>query len=412
MPFSNKRLFILWSAHTIALVGTNTGYVVLPLIALNVAGASGFQMGLLEATESLAVMLFGIWMGRVPDSIGGRKALILANVTRAVALSTIPLAFVFGTVQFWHIFVVVFDIGAASLLYQSALSTMVVHEFRPSEWVKVNSALEGSSSVTETVGPGWGGLLVQVLSAPFAVFVDILSYCASGVICAFRRDSDGEKRREDSKVDSANYEQAPVFSGLSFIWHSASLRAITLSAAHFNFFAAGFGGTVMYFMVRDLGFSSLQVGLTSVTSGVLGVVAAASVGRIVPLSSTRTLYSASFIISGVFGVLVPVSIYLDSRLGAFVFVSLGLGVSAFAIVVNLVMSETIKQDQTPKRLVGEVSSSIRWVSIRVEPVGALVGGAVATFLGRAHGLCVHRSVWHLLLYGSISSVTCDCCTVR
>lgn len=159
MLFSNNRLFSLWSAHTIALLGTNTGYVVLPLIALNVAGASVFQMGLLEAAESLAVMLFGIWIGRVPDSIGGKNSLILANVARAVALATIPLAFAVDTIQFWHIFVVVFAIGAGSLLYQSALSTIVVYEFPASQWVKVNSALEGSSSVTETVGPGLGGCL-------------------------------------------------------------------------------------------------------------------------------------------------------------------------------------------------------------------------------------------------------------
>lgn len=67
----NSHFFSLWSAHAIALIGTNTGFVILPLIALNITGASVLEMGILEAAESLAVMLFGIWMGRIPDSIGG-----------------------------------------------------------------------------------------------------------------------------------------------------------------------------------------------------------------------------------------------------------------------------------------------------------------------------------------------------
>lgn len=224
-------------------------------------------------------------------------------------------------------------------------------------------------------------MFVQILSAPFAVLIDVFSYLASGIICLLRRESNGEEKKKESGTNCDKEVPTSVFSGLSFILHSASLRAITLSAAHFNFFSAGFAGTVIYFMVNELGFSSFQVGLTSVTSGVLGVVSASCVERVIPFYSTRRLYSSSYIISGVFGLLVPVSLFLHSRLGAFVFVSLGLGVWAFAIVVNLVMSETIKLNLTPKRLVGEVSSSIRWLSIGVEPAGALIGGMSATCIG-------------------------------
>lgn len=303
---------------------------------------------------------------------------MLANLVRALALVTIPIVFLYGMLTFWHVFVVVFIVGAGSLLYESAMSTMVVREFASSRWVKINSALEGSSSVTETFGPGLGGFLVQVLSAPFAVLVDIASYVASALICIFRQEV---KLETDGEVERSTNGQNSCFKGLSFIWRSLSLRAIILSASHFNFFSAGFAGTVMYFMVRDLGFSSLQVGLTSVFSGVLGVLAAIITSRIISISSMRTLYASSYIFAGLAALLVPCSLFVDGKMLAFLCVVLGLGFWAFAIVVNLVMSETIKLEETPKSLVGEVSSSIRWVSTGVEPVGALVGGAVATFIG-------------------------------
>ncbi|MDO4631255.1 MAG: MFS transporter [Corynebacterium sp.] len=210
----------LWSAHTIALVGTNTGLIVIPLLALNVTQASVFQMGLLGAAESLAVLLFGIYIGWFVDWLGGRNSMILANVLRAVALSTIPVAYFLGYLTFVQVFIVVFIIGVGTLLYEGAVSSSVVSEFPRSEWSKINSAMEGSSAVTEVAGPGVGGLLVQVIGAPFSVLTDVVMYLFSGVICFFRKDP--PKATETTGEAAANEgeeaeSRAAVLAGVRFV---------------------------------------------------------------------------------------------------------------------------------------------------------------------------------------------------
>ncbi|PRA11980.1 hypothetical protein CQ015_08530 [Arthrobacter sp. MYb221] len=151
--FKNESFRALWGAHTVALIGTNTSLVVIPLLALTITGATVFQMGLLEAAESLAVLLFGLFIGIYADRVGGRTAMLIANFLRAVALVSIPIAYFFFSLTFTHVFIAVFVVGAGTLLYQSALSKTVVTTFDRKSWPAVNSYMEGSSSVTEVGGP-------------------------------------------------------------------------------------------------------------------------------------------------------------------------------------------------------------------------------------------------------------------
>ncbi|KQB86202.1 MFS transporter [Corynebacterium lowii] len=381
-----------WAAHTVSVLGTNTGLIVIPLLALNVAGASVFQMGLLEAAESLAVLFFGLFIGRVADEMGGDRSIIAANLLRALLLITIPVAYVLGSVSFIHIFLVVFALGAASLLYESAMSTIVVRRFPKKAWPQVNSAVEGSNSVTEVAGPGIGGLLVQAVGAPLAVLLDVCTYLVSSFLFFLGRGA-GSSRTEDSGESSGG-----ALSGLRLVWQDKGLRAIFLSAAHFNFFAAGFSAVLTYYMVRDLGFSSALVGLASVGSGIFGVVATLVTSRLMARYPTPLLYFLSYALAGVFALLVPVAFVVEGTAVRFLLVSLGLAGWAFAIVVNLVMSETIKQHNTPETMIGQVSSAIRWGTLGVVPFGAVAGGYLGGTIGSTACLIV-------MCFGLIAAVT-------
>ncbi|MFF1920666.1 hypothetical protein ACFVW8_08815 [Streptomyces sp. NPDC058221] len=56
-------------------------------------------------------------------------------------------------------------------------------------------------------------------------------------------------------------------------------------------------------------------------------------------------------------------------------------VYTFAVVVNLVISGTVKQTLVPDYLLGRVTASSRFISWGVQPVGALLGGWLGTRFG-------------------------------
>lgn len=391
----------LWSAHTAAVVGTNTSLVVIPLLALETVGAGVLQMSILEATESLAVLLFGLFIGIAADGLGGHRAMLLAHAVRAAALLSLPVAYFWFTLTFVHVFVVVFVVGLGTLLYHSALSKSVVTQFPRNRWTRINAYLQGSDSVSEVAGPGLGGLLVQWVTAPLAVLFDAACYLVGMVLLAVRRRrvpdplDDGRlaeaARARDNCPDpepcrgeapeGAGRQVRGALAGLRRILGQPVLRSITFAAAQFNFFTAMFYGIYTYFLVRVLEFPPLLVGLASVAGGVGGVLATVSVDRLTRRLPTAVIFAASLLVPGAVAFLVPLAQGAESRPGAFALVAVSQAAWSFAVVVNLVMSETIKQLLTDAGSIGTVSAVIRWITLGVEPAGALLGGVAATAFG-------------------------------
>lgn len=228
----------LWNVHTITVVGTNTSLVVIPLLAIEITNASVFQMSVLEATESLAVLLFGLFIGVVADVLGGYKSILVANILRALSLISIPIAYFVFQLTFTQVFIVVFLIGLGTLLYESALSKVIATKIPEDQWIRVNAYMEGSSSVTEVAGPGIGGLLVQLITAPFAVIFDSLCYFigALGLIATNKNIAKTPLAIEGHVADNSTIRWSDIFVGVKHIFKQKILKSITLSAAQFNFF--------------------------------------------------------------------------------------------------------------------------------------------------------------------------------
>ena len=170
----------LWAAQSISQVGSAVSQLALPLVAILVLDASAFEVSLLAALEFLPFLLFSLPAGVWVDRLRRRPILMLADVGRAVALASIPAAAVFDAITIWHLYAVGFAVGtltvAFDVAYQSYLPSLITLR---SQLVEGNSKLELSRSVAQIAGPGLGGILVAVLTAPYAVAAGAVSFVAS-----------------------------------------------------------------------------------------------------------------------------------------------------------------------------------------------------------------------------------------
>lgn len=315
--------------------------------------------------------------------------MLIANFARLLALISIPVAYFFYSLTFTHVFLVVFVVGAGTLLYQSALSKIVVTDFPQKNWQSINSYMEGSSSVTEVGGPGLGGLLVQLIGAPFSVLLDAFSYFISSALLLTsksRKQDTMTQHKEAFHIQAVRDEKIVFSAGLRFLLQQKVLRSITFSAAHFNFFTAMFFGVYTFYLVRELGLSPLLVGLASVAGGVGGVISTLFATNLMNRISTSVLFLFSLLIPAGAAFLVPLANLTAFSNIEFIPVAISQFLWSFAIVVNLIMSESIKQILTSVSSIGQVSSAIRWVTLGVEPIGALLGGILATYLGATSAL--------------------------
>ena len=169
-----------WSASTISMFGDQVSGVALPLAAVLALHAGAAQMGYLTALEWLPSLLFGLHAGAWVDRRGRRRrTMIAADAGRAALFASIPVCYALHALTLALLFAVTFGAGVLSVLFNVSDSTLFVSIVPPERYMDAQSLIYGSRALSFAGGPSIGGVLVQLLSGPFAVAADALSFLGS-----------------------------------------------------------------------------------------------------------------------------------------------------------------------------------------------------------------------------------------
>lgn len=388
----------LWFGETMSMLGSQFTTLALPLLALYVLNANVLQMSVLNTAGDAAVLLFGLSAGVLADRFERVRIMLGANVTRMLVLGIVPLAYFLGWLSFPLLVVCAFLVGIGSILFDSAYSAYVARLLDVRELAAANSYFQASQSSSDVLGPGLAGVLVRIIGAPLVVLVDAVSYLISSV-CLLRM----PRFQRCADEDEQTTHLAAIKSGLSLVWRDRVLRATAISAGHSNVFHGMFFSVLLIFLARDLNFSSTVIGLVFAVGGIAGVIGAPVSAWVANRGGWVRSIAVAYFLPGVFGLLVPLA-HGFATWPAIVLVGVAVFGWTAAVVVNLVISETLKQALTPDTHLSRVTSSIRFISWGVEPVGALLGGVLAIgFLGHVGTLVLASvglatsAVWWLLL---------------
>ena len=165
----------LWVGETVEWFGDQITYLALPTIAIFALKAGAFDIGILNGLGYLAFPVLGVFVGVMGDRWPRRPMMVLANIVQVVALGTIPIAFLLGKLNLYHLFAVAAVMGASSVFfgvaYQSYLPTLVDRE----NLVEGNSKLTSSESASQIGGPALAGFLIQLTGAAMAIAADALT---------------------------------------------------------------------------------------------------------------------------------------------------------------------------------------------------------------------------------------------
>jgi len=142
-----------------------------------------------------------------------------------------------------------------------ALFVALVPEDR---YVEGQSLVYGSRALSFVAGPSVGGLLVQLVTAPFAVFADALSFIGSAFFLS---------RIRPVEPPAAGPGKGALTAGARFIRHSAIVRSSLTAVATINFFTLMFFALFVLYADRSLhvgpGLLGLVLGAGAI-GGVLG----------------------------------------------------------------------------------------------------------------------------------------------
>jgi MFS family permease len=332
-------------------------------------------MGILNAAGFAPFLLLTLPAGVLVDRQRRRPILIASDIGRAVLLGLIPLLAFLSLLRIEYMIAISFLVGVLTvffhLAYQSYLPALVERD----QLVEGNSKLIASDSVAQIGGPGLAGLLVELVTAPFTILVDALSYAVSAISLGLIRTTEPAPRHVEGR--SVWNE---IGEGLRVVFGNSYLRAIAAEAATYNLFWNVLEAVYVLYAVRELGMRPGIIGLIFMVGSVgslLGAVLADRIARRFGVGSTILGAMA-------LGCIAPILIPLASgqTVGAAALLAAALFFGGIGVAISNVHVVSLRQTITPDRLLGRMNASYRSLVYGAIPLGALVGG----FLGEQIGL--------------------------
>jgi MFS family permease len=365
---------LFWSGQTVSLTGSRVTNVALPLTAILVLHASPLQVGLVGAFRAAATLVCGLFAGLWVDRAPRRTTMIVANVGPGLALATVPLAAGTGHLTLSLLYGAGFVSSALGFLFDTAANASVPLLVPAALLVRANAARRVGSAGSGIVGPGLGGALVQLLSAPGAILADVLSFGISAVTLLAVRMPEVPRPRGDGT--SLRRE---LTEGLRIVLANPLLRSLTGVTATYTLFDSMLFGVYILFMNRTLHFSAATIGVVFSLAAVLGLA-----GALLAPGMTRRIGIGRALVVGI-AILVGGEVLIAGARGPVVVAATVLVVAEGAVELGAALfginAGSIQQAITPDALRGRVGAASDLLSYGIEPLGLVLGGALGGVIG-------------------------------
>jgi MFS family permease len=362
----------LCAGNAISKVGTGISNLALPLFAVITLHASTFEVSMLNALQTGAYLLIGLQAGAWCDRMRCRPVLVFADLGRAIALGSIPIAAVFGTVTMWQLYLAVFVAGTLTVFFDVAHQSYLPRLVPRDDLIEGNATLRASMSVSALIAPSLAGYLVQRFTAPVAILVDALSFLWSAIwLKAIRR-------REPHRDKHAHQDlRKEILEGTRLVFGNPVLRAIGLNNAMTPLCQSAYVAIAVVFLVQEVHLSPSTIGLLGSLSLVGALAGAVLATRLASTVGAGRILWITALINGLAFLCYPLT---DSGWRLVFYMVAGLVTSACLMVV-VIVQVSFQQTLCPDHLLGRMNATINFLYWGAAPLGALLAGGVAQAIG-------------------------------
>jgi MFS family permease len=369
----------LWIGETVSQFGTMISQLALPLVAILVVHASTFEVGLLTAFETAAFLIVGLPAGAWVDRMRFRAVLIVNDVIRAAALGSVPLAQMMGVLTIGQLYAVALVTGISTVFFDVAYQSYLPELVERTLLVEGNAKLQASESVSQIAGPSAGGLLIQVLTAPYAVLVDALSFLWSAAwVSSIQARPPKPERKPDRHL------RREIGEGLRFVLGNRLLRSIAMCTGSSNLFSSMALAVFYVLLARDLHLSPGWIGAIMSTSAIGGLVGSLVASRFARRVGQGPAIWISALFIGPCGFVAPF-VHRDWTLGLLALAQIGMWMG---VVIYNITQVSFRQGLCPPALLGRMNATMRFLVWGTMPLGGFLGGVLGATIGVRETLLV------------------------
>jgi MFS family permease len=295
-----------------------------------------------------------------------KRLMIASDLIRAGLVLALP--FVTNVFQICLIFAA---LSAVSSFFAPAQSVALRHLVAPQQLMAANAMMSQAFYAVRILSPAVAGALVSWLSEKACFYADSVTFVFSACMLSTlaMAASTGEKKEQSLRALTSDF-----LAGNKFIFTHAGLAFVFIAMAAAMLVLSAFTPLISIY-VRD----ALSAGPTfyGVVSAMIGV--GLILGSQLVIFVGNSLPRQNIVLLGLLGLGVSAAL-----LGSFSYVWMAPASTfamGFAIAFILVPAQTMTQQETPREMVGRVSSSFMSMISLSQAVGLVFSGYLANLLG-------------------------------
>ena len=383
--WKNKGFMVFWLAQTISTAGTGITTIVLPVLVYRLTGSPAWVASL-NAVQALPYLVLGLLAGVAADRLNRKKIMVTCDATAALLLAAAPLAAALHRLVLAQLLVTALGIATVFVAFDAANFGALPALVERAQLPVAASLIDSSASVTLLLAPTIGAALLVLIQPPYALGFDAASYVMSAMLLASIRRPFGRSPHEHERRESI---RADITEALRFLWHRPLIRTMTLLAFCVCLSWGGTFGLLVVYADRALHLAraDVRLGLLYSAGELGGLLSAVVLPMLIKRRAIGRLIVAFMVGDAVALASLAVAPTYGWALLAFFLYELSY---MTAITTGII----IRQMLTPDHLQARVNTTGRMIAWAGNPVGAVLGGLLATLLPirLAFGLLTTASV--------------------
>ncbi|WP_329351213.1 MFS transporter [Streptomyces sp. NBC_01261] len=359
----------LLSAAVISRFGDALRGAALPLLAVSLTDRP-LLIASVTACGYLPWIVFGLLGGAVADRVDQRRAMWMVDAVRGLLVAAFAVAVALGHASILLLIALAFALTTLQTLFDNASTALLP--------ALVDRASLGSANTRLMTGQKIAGGLMGTPVVPLLIaagaavpfMADAGTFLLAAALVASLRTTAPD--RAPGPVGSTL--RGEIADGLRALWRDRPLRGLCAATALCN---VGMGALIATLVILvtgwlDAGTAGYAAATTAFTIG--GLAGGLVNGRITTrLGPMRSVLLAGSVQTG--------ALVVMGSVRSLVAVVAALGVFGLMSMLWNVNTTTLMQQRAPAEMLGRVSSAFRTLAAAGAPLGALLGGVVATAWG-------------------------------
>ena len=373
---------LLWGGQVVATLGSAASSVVIPLLILALTG-SPEAAGIAGALRALPYLVFSLPVGALIDRWDRKAVMIRADIGRAIAVATIPVAMAFDMLTLAQIYAVALVEGSLFVFFNIAEVAALPRVATQAQLPQAAAWNEAAFGVANIVGPSFGTVLYQAFGRSVPFIANALTFVVS-IVSLMRIRTPFHTVREAAPRNL----RAEMAEGLRWLWGNPLIRFMAFLTGGMNLINAA-TPLIIIVLAKQMGAGDAAIGVIFSAAGI-GAIAGSLVGGriqrrftfgqvIIAVTWLEALFFPMYLIVPSYGLLAMVA-----------------GTASFLGPIYNVVQFSYRLSIIPDRLQGRVNSVFRLLAFGFMPIGAALSGALLEHFGTTVAVATF-SVWTLIL---------------